>query len=165
MTRSGYVAAICTSPNGGVPKYAQDIVELGLHGLAGDYHNRAMRPGHGRLGVLMPNNNRHLTIVAREVYEFLNAELGTTLAAGSFGENILVEDMGDLGDVPPDARVTTCCGRVVLRVTAQNEPCVNLQTYHRLMAKMAYGQRGLLCAIERGRGEHLSRGLPITISW
>ena len=150
-----------------MPKYVREIAKIGLHGLVGDYHNREMRPSHNksRLGVLMPNNDRHITIMAKEVYNTLNAELGTALRPGDFGENVLVEEIGDLGDVPPEATVTTCCDRVVLQVTKQNDPCINLAPYHRLLVKRVYGRRGLLCAIKRGRDEYLSPGLPISISW
>lgn len=167
MSRVGYITAVCTSLVGGVPKYPQERVQIGLHGLVGDYHNREWRPSHNksRFGVLMPNNDRHITVVAQEAYDALNAELGIALKAGDFGENILVRDMGYLNDIPDDARLTTCGGHVVLRVVEQNDPCVNLAPYHRLMVKKAYGQRGLLCAIERGRDAFLVPGLPILASW
>ncbi|MDO8407838.1 MAG: MOSC domain-containing protein [bacterium] len=167
MNRVGFITAVCTSPVGGVPKYPQEQVQVGLHGLVGDYHNRELRPSHNksRLGVLMPNNDRHITMVAEEVYASLNAELGTALKAGDFGENILVKGMDNLGDIPSDARLMIDDGLVVLRVTEQNDPCKNLSPYHRLLVKKVYGRRGLLCAIKFGRSCFLRPGLSIVAAW
>lgn len=167
MNKIGRIIAVCTSPDGGVPKYPRALVQIGLHGLVGDYHNREFRPSHNksRLGVLMPNNDRHITVVAEEVYDSLNAELGTALSAGAFGENILVRGMGNLGDIPDGARLMIDEGLVVLQVTEQNNPCKNLAPYHRLMVKKAYGRRGLLCAIKYGRDAVLIPGLAVTATW
>ncbi len=167
MTRVGFITAVCTSPKGGVPKYPRERVQVGLHGLVGDYHDREFRPSHNksRLGVLMPNNDRHITVVAQEVYDSLNAELGTALKAGDFGENILVRGMGNLGNIPDDAQLMIDEGLLVLRVTGQNDPCKNLAPYHRLMVKKAYGRRGLLCAIKFGRRVFIRPGVPIAASW
>ncbi len=167
MERIGRIIAVCTSSVSGVPKYPQAIAQVGLHGLVGDYHNREFRPSHNksRLGVLMPNNDRHITVVAQEVYDSLNAELGTMLKAGDFGENILVRGMGNLGNIPDNAQLMIGEGLLVLRVMEQNDPCKNLAPYHRLMVKKAYGRRGLLCAIKFGRHVFIRPGVPIAASW
>lgn len=148
-SRIGTIVAVCTSPKDGIQKYPQKQVEIGRYGLVGDYHNRARRRSFSIPGMTKPNIDRHITVVAEEVFDALNAELGTKLVAGSFGENFLVRGLGDLSDIKDDARLLIN-EIVVLRVIEQNKPCKNLAPYHRLMVKKAHGRRGLLCAIERG---------------
>jgi MOSC domain-containing protein YiiM len=92
-------------------------------------------------------NTRHVTIVAKEVFDDLNRELGTDIPPGGFGENILVEGMGDLADLKEGDLVRFSSG-VVLEVTGQNDPCKNLMIYNDLVPKKAYGRRGVLTMVK-----------------
>lgn len=132
---------------------------LGRWGFEGDYHNSEMRPSFSKPGTLKPNVDRHITLLAMEVVDALNAELGLQMRPGTLGENITTADLGDLSDIPDGSRlrIRNRLGveLAMLRVVEQNQPCKNLSPVHRLMPKRIYGRRGLLCAIERGTGSIL----------
>lgn len=162
--RFGSIVAACISPNEGLPKYPQQRVIVGEYGLEGDFHNRQMRRSFSKPGTLKPNEDRHITVVAQEALEAFNGELGLDLKAGDFGENFLTKGLGDLADVPEGAVISI--GRsIVLRVTKQNAPCKKLQQHHRLMVKAAYGRRGVLCAIVKGRGAPVTAGDDVLIHY
>ena len=150
-SRTGIIVAVCVNPNKGTRKSSCFAASVGQFGLLGDYHNRRERRSFSQPGTWKPNTDRHISILAAEAYDALNAELGTALMPGDFGENILVRGVGDLSDVA-DGSLISIGANIVFRVVKQNKPCVNLQVYHHLMAKKAYGRRGLLCAIEKGHG-------------
>ena len=97
-------------------------------------------------GEVVPNS-RHISIVAKEVFDDLNRELGTDIPDGGFGENILVQGMGDLSDVEDGALLRFSSG-VELEVTGQNDPCKNLMVYHNQIPKRAYGRRGVLAIVK-----------------
>jgi MOSC domain-containing protein YiiM len=92
-------------------------------------------------------NTRHVSLVAKEVFDDLNRELGTNIPHGGFGENILVEDMGDLSDMADGAILRFSSG-VELEVTEQNDPCKNLMVYHNQIPKKSYGRRGVLAIVK-----------------
>ena len=140
---TGTVAAVCLRREKGVPKYPQSEVTIGEYGVEGDYHAGPMRTRSN--GEVEPNR-RHITLVAKEVFDDLNRELGTDIPAGGFGENILVEGLGDLSDIKEGAVLSFSSG-VELEVTGQNDPCKNLMVYHNQVPKHAYGRRGLLTMV------------------
>jgi MOSC domain-containing protein YiiM len=96
-------------------------------------------------GEVVPNT-RHVSLVAKEVFDDLNGELGTDIPYGGFGENILVEGMGDLGGITEGDMLRFSSG-VELEVTAQNDPCKNLIVYHNQIPKRSYGRRGVLAVV------------------
>ena len=157
QTKVGSVAAVCLRKEKGVPKYPQSEVTIGEYGVEGDYHAGPMRTRSD--GQVVPNT-RHVTLVAKEVFDDLNRELDTDIPAGGFGENILVEGLGDLSDIREGAVLAFSSG-VELEVTGQNDPCKNLMVYHNQVPKRAYGRRGLL-AVVRATG-HLKPGDSITV--
>ncbi len=154
---SGTVAAVCLRKEKGVPKYPQSEVTIGEYGVEGDYHAGPMRTRSD--GQVVPNT-RHVTLVAKEVFDDLNRELDTDIPAGGFGENILVEGLGDLSDINEGEIIRFSSG-VELEVTGQNDPCKNLMVYHNQVPKRAYGRRGLL-AVVRSTGP-LKPGDSITV--
>lgn len=160
----GIVLALCTSPKGGVPKYPQSRVKVAKFGFEGDYHCRAERRSFKEPGKMKPNDDRHITVVAEEALQCVNDALDLKLVAGSLAENILTRGLGDLSDVPPGAMISVNHGRVVLRVTGQNNPCVNLSIYDKALVKAIYGKRGLLCTVVSGVGEVLEPDCPIGIA-
>lgn len=140
----GTVVAVCLRKEGGVPKYPQPEVVVGEYGIDGDYHSGPMRRrGNGEV---VPNN-RHVSIVAKEVFDDLNRELATNIPVGGFGENILIEGMGDLSDLK-DGDLLRFSSGVELEVTGQNDPCSNLMVYHNQVPKRAYGRRGVLAVVK-----------------
>ena len=157
QTKVGSVAAVCLRKEKGVPKYPQSEFTIGEYGVEGDYHAGPMRTRSD--GQVVPNT-RHVTLVAKEVFDDLNRELDTDIQAGGFGENILVEGLGDLSDIREGAVLAFSSG-VELEVTGQNDPCKNLMVYHNQVPKRAYGRRGLL-AVVRSMG-HLKPGDSITV--
>lgn len=143
MTRAqGTVVAVCLSAEGGVPKHPQPEVSVGPYGFEGDYH---AGPTRVRRGEVMPNH-RHVSVVAQEVIDEVNRTLGTEIQPGGLGENILVQGLGDLGDLGPGNRLRFSSG-VELEVTGQNGPCKNLSVYHPQAVKRLYGKRGVVAVV------------------
>ncbi len=147
-SRVGTIVAVCMKAERGVPKIPQPEVRVGEFGIEGDFHAGPIRTRSN--GEVLPNN-RHISIVAKEVFDDLDRELGTSIPMGGFGENILIEGMGDLGDLRAGDVLRFASG-VELEVTQQNDPCKNLMVYHDLIPKRAYGRRGVL-AIVRTQGK------------
>jgi MOSC domain-containing protein YiiM len=145
QTGLGTVVAVCLRKEGGVPKYPQSEVVVGEYGIEGDWHSGPMRTRSN--GEVLPNT-RHVTLVAKEVFDDLNRELGTDIPHGGFGENILVEGMGDLGTIAEGDMLRFSSG-VELEVTGQNDPCKNLMVYHNQVPKKAYGRRGVLTVVKK----------------
>ena len=142
-SKTGTVVAVCMRKEKGVPKHPQSEVVIGEYGVEGDYHAGPMRTRSN--GDVEPNR-RHITLVAKEVFDDLNRELGTDIPAGGFGENLLVQGLGDLSDIKEGAVLSFSSG-VELEVTGQNDPCKNLMVYHNQVPKRAYGRRGLLTIV------------------
>lgn len=145
MTEAGSVVAVCLSDTGGVPKYPQDSVTIGAHGVDGDFHAGAMRTNSDGETV---RNHRHVTVVAAEAVEAVAGKLGADIPQGGLGENVLVRGLGELGDVEPGQRIIFGSG-VELEVTEQNNPCSNLSVYHPKAPKELYGRRGLLTIVAK----------------
>jgi len=141
---TGTIVAVCLKAEKGVPKLPQDKVTIGEFGVEGDWHSGPMRTrGDGEV----VENTRHVSIVAKEVFDDLNRELGTDIPMGGFGENILVEGMGDLAELKAGDVLHFSSG-VELEVTQQNDPCKNLMVYSDLIPKKAYGRRGVLAIVK-----------------
>ena len=140
---AGTVVAVCMREDGGVPKHPQDEITIGQYGVEGDHHAGATRT---RRGETMPNR-RQVSLVAKEVFDDLNRELGSDIPPGGFGENILVEGLGDLSGLK-EGDVLRFSSGVELEVTGQNDPCSNLMVYHNQVPKRAYGRRGVLAVVK-----------------
>jgi MOSC domain-containing protein YiiM len=136
--------AVCLRKDGGVPKYPQQEVIIGQYGVEGDWHSGPMRTRSN--GDVVPNT-RHVSLVSKEVFDDLNRELGTDIPPGGFGENILVEGLGDLSGIVPGDLLRFTSG-VELEVTEQNDPCKNLMVYHNQVPRRAYGRRGVLAMVK-----------------
>lgn len=162
MQTKGQIVSINISGTGGIPKNPIPMAHVGMWGLVGDYHNRQMRRSFSKPGTFKPNTDRHLTLLAQEVLTDLNRELLLSLKGGSLGENITTKGLGDLSKIPDGSRLRIGT-QVVLRVTEQNQPCMNLYPVHRLLVKRIYGRRGLLCTIEEGVDESIFVGDKIQL--
>jgi len=140
----GTVVAVCLRAAGGVPKQVQPQINIGPHGVEGDYHSGEITTHGSRAG---EPNFRQVSIVAEEAVQEAAENLGVTIPQGGLGENILVRGLGDLGGVVPGQRLRFSSG-VELEVTAQNDPCKNLSVYHPKTPKQLYGRRGLLAVVK-----------------
>src|SRR3989442_14144013 len=94
--RVGSVVAVCMRKEKGVPKYPQTEVTIGEYGVEGDYHSGPMRT---RSNGDLEQNRRHVTLVAKEVFDELNRELSTDIRAGGFCEDNLLEGLGGLSGI------------------------------------------------------------------
>jgi len=169
LMKFGRIVAVCTSVQPGIPKVPQPFVRLGNYGLVNDFHCTPMRRSFSKPGTMVTNNDRHITIVAKEVVDEINRELGVNVPIGGLGENILVEGLGDLSYVKGE---NVCIGignvilggyNIALRFVKQNQPCKNLAPYHPEYVKKIYGRRGLLCVIESGVGRTIEPGASIRL--
>ncbi|MFL5733965.1 MAG: MOSC domain-containing protein [Chloroflexia bacterium] len=154
VLKVGKVLAVCYSEEliDGVGKHPHVSGEVTKLGIPGDRHYGETRNS-SRLGIIP--NDRPITIVGIEAAVEVCERLGIPLIPpGGLGENVLIEGMGDLGDIEPGDRVRFLGAEgsepsVVLVVTLQNEPCANLKIYHKLMTKELYGRRGVICLVEK----------------
>lgn len=158
--QKGVIVAVCISDKPNVPKYPKDEVVIDKFGIKGDVHAGETRMSR-RTGKPKPND-RQISIVAKEVLDSINSELGTILKPGDFGENILTEGLGDLGNLTPGQKVLLD-NYVTIEITEQNDPCVNLQIYHKQMIKKSYKRRGVLGIIKEGIGHTIKHGMTIEI--
>lgn len=157
----GTVVAVCIGKPGDrwkAPVAGEVLVET--HGLHGDRHSGPTRVSSKTHETI--RNDRQISIIASETIDDLARQLDVTLQPGDFGENLCVRGLGDLSGVLPGAQLVTERG-VVLRVTAQNDPCSNLMDYHRQMVKASYGRRGLLATVEEGAGLVIAAGDAIEL--
>jgi MOSC domain-containing protein YiiM len=166
--REGIIVALCTSLYDGLMKSPQDRVMISPFGFAGDRHAVPERRSFKEPGVMKPNTDRHITILAQEVLDEANRTLNLKLVPGNLGENITAYGLGDLSNIEPGTPILlgeeSGDGKdIILRVSAQNQPCKKLLPVHRLLPKMIQGRRGLLCTVEKGAYLILQRGAHIHI--
>lgn len=161
----GTIAAVCTSPLGGIPKFQRPSAKVGTWGLEGDYHNRKFRKSFSKPGKKKPNIDRHVLLVSEEVEHALGHHLlGRKLEPGKLAENITTRGLGDLANVRPHSLVIIDGGRVVLRVVQQEKPCKHVtKAYGLVFSRAIRGRRGIMCSIVRGTGQKIGPDLPIEI--
>lgn len=159
MHQKGRIVAVCVSQGKGVPKYPQAEIMLGPYGFAWDFHAREKRISR-RTG--KPKwNDRQVSMVGKETLDYLNERLSLSLKPGDLGENITTEGLGDLSNIHEGHIFIV--GGAVFSVTEQNDPCVNLAVYHKLLVKESYGKRGVVGIVERGAGVTLKPGMIIDL--
>lgn len=156
--RAGRVVAVCARPDRGVPKPPRPEITIGPDGVVGDYHAGSF-DRHSRSKLPRPNR-RQVSVVCLEVAQDLNARLGIALEPGDFGENVMVEGLGDLSDLAPGDRLRL--GEAVLEVTAQNEPCTGIAARHPDIVRETVGRRGIVAVVARpGR---VRPGDPVSVA-
>ena len=143
----GRVAAVCSSPTAGLLKRPLNEVQINQWGVQGDYHAGPRRRSR-RTGKLK-KNDRMISIVAKEVLDDLNRRFSIAIPPGGFGENVLVEKVGDLSDLQPGDQLLLGTG-VVVEVTEQNEPCANLNIWNKRILYETMGRRGIVGVIKQG---------------
>lgn len=151
----GRVVAVCKSPEHGFPTYPQDFVTIGYLGIDGDAHSGELRPSFTQPGTLKPND-RPISIIAEEVRLQINQELDLQVQHGDFNEQIVVEGLGDLGDIEVGTIISFDNG-IMLEVVDHAYPCVRLEQHNNgkgMIQALAekregkvYSKRGILCKV------------------
>ena len=137
---TGTVIACCARQGRGMPKYTRDVIDVGTHGVEGDYHAGPVGKHGSNAG---KPNVRPVSIVSKELYDLLAAAHNVAIEPGAFGENLLIEGLGDLSDLA-DGDVLRVGDRVAIRVTGQNQPCANLDYIDKSVLKACVGRRGVV---------------------
>lgn len=150
--RTGKIAGLAYSAEliDNVRKQPRESAEITRLGIPGDRHFGETRYSHSARKTLP--NDRPITVVGAEAAREVCAKLGIPdVPTGGLGENLLLEGLGDLGDLTEgdEIRVLGPDGelKAALLVRKQNEPCSNLSVYHRLMVKELMGRRGVICTV------------------
>ena len=152
--KTGWIVAVCSSPNHGYPTFPCERVVVGPEGIIGDAHSGPMRESFTKPGT-QKQNDRPISIVSDEVRRGINETYRLKMRSGAFNEQILVEGLGDLGDVPIGAQVIFSSG-VELEVTDRAYPCKKLEEYNGngLMEALSeerdgeiYTRRGILARV------------------
>ena len=137
---TGTVIACCAREERGMPKYPRDEIDVGTYGVDGDYHAGPISTHGSSAG---KPNDRQVSVVSQEVYDLLNASIDVKIDPGAFGENVLVEGLGDLSELAT-GDVLRIGDRVAIRVTEQNKPCSNLDYIDKSVLKACVGKRGVV---------------------
>jgi hypothetical protein len=150
--RTGKVISLAYSSEliNDVGKQPRESADITLWGIPGDRHYGETRYSPSRRRVVP--NNRPITIFGVEAARAACEKLGAApIPPGGVGENLLTEGLGDLGDLDEGDQLRVLDGegepKVIFEVRKQNEPCSNLQVYHRLMTKELMGRRGVICSV------------------
>lgn len=165
----GTIAAVCTSPVGGIPKYHHVTAKVVERGLEGDYHSSPERWSFRRK-ILVPNYDRHLLLVSEEVKRLIfdtkkfEGNRINFLAPGGLSENILVRGVEDLDTLAAGTMLSIQGGKVLLRVIEPAKPCKHVRAAYGIAVYTALmGKRGIYCAVHAGVGAQISPSDPIEV--
>ncbi len=142
----GTVVAVCTSNVKGIQK--TEVAQAHLvadHGIDGDAHAGTW--------------HRQVSLLANErIQEF--KERGAEVAQGAFGENLIVEGLGDLKSYPIGTRFI--CGDAVLELTQVGKEChAHCAIYH-AMGDCIMPREGVFCRVIEGGS--VTPGTPISLA-
>jgi MOSC domain-containing protein YiiM len=169
LISTGKIISIAYSPKmiNNVGKEPKTGAEVTMFGIEGDRHfgeTRYSPRQHRRVPNLRP-----ITVMAMEGVREACAALGIpadTVPFGGMGENVLTDGLGDLGDASEGDLIEVLDERgepkVILQVGGQNNPCSNLQFYHKQMTKQMMHKRGVFCSVVKAG--HIEIGDTITYS-
>ncbi len=147
---TGIVSAICTRAMPGLPKYERmEGVVVTHFGLDDDYQVMPLVGVPRSLFGTKQNADGHITVLAKETLAAVNERLGLCLIAGDLGENILVQGLGDLSEIPNGTAISIG-SRVTLRVVKQHEPDEALRIHDPRILQALSGRSGLRCVVESG---------------
>ena len=130
----GKIIAVCTSDIKGIQKSETTSIELKPDwGIEGDAHAGTW--------------HRQVSLLANErIQEF--KERGAQVNNGAFGENLIVEGLGDLKALPLGTRFT--CGDAVLELTQVGKEChAHCAIYH-TMGDCIMPREGVFCRVIEG---------------
>ncbi len=129
------IIAVCTSRKKGTKK---DIINEGVikedYGLVGDAH-------------ACSETHRQVSLLARESIEKMR-NLGLTVGAGDFAENLTVEGM-ELKSLPPGTRLSVGA-EVVLEVTQIGKDCHTRCAIYRQLGSCIMPEEGIFAKVIQG---------------
>jgi MOSC domain-containing protein YiiM len=164
--RTGKIIALAYSSEliNDVGKQTHNRAEITRLGIPGDRHYGETRYSSSARRTVP--NNRPITIFGVEAARAACEKLGADpIPPGGVGENLLTEGLGDLSDLGKGDRIQVFDDqgepKVIFEVRKQNEPCSNLQLYHRLMTKELMGKRGVICTVLKEG--HVNVGDTVTL--
>ena len=143
--KCGMVIAVCRS-DGGIPKLAQDAVEVTKTGIVGDGH------GHDKHN----KDTRALSLWDEEILLQLRSE-GFDLAPGSIGENVLLRG-ARVQEMPPGTVLSL--GAVTIRLEEPRKPCFVLDAIDPQLKHVIVGRCGYMASVVRGG--RIRPGDPVT---
>ena len=130
----GVVKAICTSAIKGVQKEeVESAVLVPNFGIVGDAH--------------AGNWHRQVSMLAQEPIDAFKAR-GAEVHNGSFGENLIVEGLGDLKRYPLGTRFI--CGDVVLELTQIGKECHSPCAIYHTMGECIMPHEGVFTKVIKG---------------
>ncbi len=133
----GRVVAVCLGP-GGIPKQPVPSAEVGVLGLEGDRHRFELHGG----------ENRAVCLFSTADYASVERLRVGALPPGSFGENLLVEDL-DFTELRP-GDLLQVGDQVLLEIHDIREPCATLKTVDPRFPDLMVGRSGFLARVQRG---------------
>lgn len=130
----GVISAVCTSDIKGIQKSETDSVTLlACHGIAGDAH--------------AGNWHRQVSLLAKESIDEFKAR-GAQVENGAFGENLIVEGLGDLKSYPIGTRFQ--CGDVLLELTQIGKECHSHCAIYHAMGDCIMPREGVFTKVIEG---------------
>ena len=142
----GTVVAVCTSSIKGIQKTEVAQAQLVAdHGIEGDAHAGPWR--------------RQVSLLANErIQEF--KDRGADVTLGAFGENLIVDGLGDLKSYPIGTRFI--CGDAVLELTQIGKEChAHCAIYH-AMGDCIMPREGVFCRVVEGGA--VAPGIDISLA-
>ena len=141
----GVVKALCTSAIKGIQKTETESVTLiPDYGIDGDAH--------------AGNWHRQVSLLASERVEEFKAK-GAKVQNGSFGENIIVEGLGDLKSYPIGTKFQ--CGDAVLELTQIGKECHSHCAIYHAMGDCIMPREGVFTRVLQGGT--VTAGTPINV--
>ena len=141
----GVVKALCTSAIKGIQKTeTESITLIPDYGIDGDAH--------------AGNWHRQVSLLASERVEEFKAK-GAIVQNGSFGENIIVEGLGDLKSYPIGTKFQ--CGDAVLELTQIGKECHSHCAIYHAMGDCIMPREGVFTRVLQGGT--VTAGTPINV--
>ena len=141
----GVVKALCTSAIKGIQKTeTESITLIPDYGIDGDAH--------------AGNWHRQVSLLASERVEEFKAK-GAKVQNGSFGENIIVEGLGDLKSYPIGTKFQ--CGDAVLELTQIGKECHSHCAIYHAMGDCIMPREGVFTRVLQGGT--VTAGTPINV--
>lgn len=141
----GVVKAVCTSSVKGVQKTeVESVILVPDFGIAGDAH--------------AGNWHRQVSLLAQEPIDAFKAR-GANVQNGSFGENLIVEGLGDLKTYPLGTRFA--CGDAILELTQIGKECHSHCAIYYTMGECIMPHEGVFARVIKGGT--VTAGTPIDV--
>lgn len=145
VQKMGVVKAVCTSSVKGVQKTeVESVILVPDFGIAGDAH--------------AGNWHRQVSLLAQEPIDAFKAR-GANVQNGSFGENLIVEGLGDLKTYPLGTRFA--CGDAILELTQIGKECHSHCAIYYTMGECIMPHEGVFARVIKGGT--VTAGTPIDV--